>query len=92
MARPKKQEKEMINANLLLDKIIGATFTRHASLSEEEFLKEIQASEGDSEDVAVIKARYTLINSCTRELLKANDTIKMINATLNLCFDEKKEK
>lgn len=76
----------MIDASNILDRIIALTFTRHANLYREDFLKEIGAEPNADEDETVIKARFSLINASTKELLKANDKIKLITQTLELAI------
>lgn len=90
MSKKSSQVREMIDADAILDKIVALTFTRHAKLSEEDFLKEIKAQEGDSEEIAILKSKFALISACTRELLRANDTLRMLNATLNISFGDNK--
>ena len=65
----------------LLDKICTATFTRHANLSEKEFLKEIGKENAESEHQAVREGIMALLVGCTRELLMANRRLELIIAT-----------
>lgn len=82
--------KEFI-ASQLIDSMIDLTFTRHAKLSEQEYLKEIGAKETDTEQQAVKKAKYTLLKAITKEMLIANDKVSLINATFKAIFEEKGE-
>lgn len=82
-----KKEKKEVNASKILDEIIALTFTRHAKLTEEEFLKEIQAPDGVDETEWVRKSCFTLIAAAMREILKANDKITLINQTLCVSLD-----
>lgn len=79
------------SASQLIDGMIGLTFTRHANLSEQEFLKEIGAEENLTESEAVRKAKFALLKGITKELLIANDKICLINATFKAIFEEKGE-
>lgn len=83
--------KQMIDADNILDKIIAATFTRHAGLSEEEFLKELGIPDPQDEDSEVRKARFTLLLAITKEIFKARDRIKLMMHTLKLTDMEEKE-
>lgn len=65
----------------LLDKICTATFTRHAFLSEKEFLKEIGKENAENEHQAVRESIMALLVGCTKELLTANRRLELIIAT-----------
>jgi len=82
-----KKEKKEVNASKILDEIIALTFTRHAKLTDDEFLKEIQAPDGVDETEWVRKSCFTLIAAAMREILKANDKITLINQTLCVSLD-----
>ena len=82
-----KKEKKEVNPSKILDEIIALTFTRHARLTEDEFLKEIQAPDGVDEDELVRKSCFTRISAAMREILKANDKLSLINQTLCLSLD-----
>lgn len=82
-----KKEKKEVNPSKILDEIIALTFTRHARLTEDEFLKEIQAPDGVDEAEWVRKSCFTLISAAMREILKANDKLNLINQTLCLSLD-----
>lgn len=81
------EKKEQVNPSKILDEIIALTFTRHAKLTDEEFLKEIKAPDGVDETEWVRKVCFTLISAAMRELLKANDKITLINQTLSVSLD-----
>ena len=67
----------MENASNLMDKLCTATFTRHANLSEEDFLKEI-GKENQNEKQAVREATMSLIVGCTKELMVANRRLELL--------------
>ena len=75
----------------LLDKICTATFTRHANLSEKEFLKEIGFEGTDkSEDEAIRIAKMNVYIETTNQLIKATNTIKQITALLKIYLGDEK--
>lgn len=61
----------------LMDKICTATFTRHANLSETDFLKEI-GKENQPEKQAVREATLALLVGCTKELMVANRRLELL--------------
>lgn len=82
----KNSFKSDVNAGEILDKIIALTFTRHANLSEEEFMEKIGVSDSRGEDVEVRNARYALISACTREILKTTDKIELLKQVIMLAL------
>lgn len=83
-------EKKKESGGSLLDKIIALTFTRHAKLSEEEFLKAI-GCEGQTEEEAVRKGKFALMSACTKAFLVAKNKIDLMNATLKLSMEKKEQ-
>ena len=81
---------EQLNPSQILDEIIALTFTRHARLDEKEFLAAIKAPDGAKENDYARKCIFTLLSAATREILKANDKITLINQTISLLSDNKK--
>lgn len=70
----------MGNTTELIDKICSATFTRHANLSEKEFLKAIGKENATSEKQAVRESTLALLIGCTKELLTANRRLELMIA------------
>lgn len=68
----------------ILDKIVSSTFARHAGLTEDEYLNQLEVKNPKSEDEEVRNLRMALICACTREVLKINDKITLINQTIGL--------
>lgn len=71
-------------ASTILDKVCASTFTRHANLSEADFLKEIGRETDENEDVAVREARMNLMIACTKEVLALNEKLKDAVKVLNI--------
>lgn len=84
-------KKEQLNPSQILDEIIALTFTRHARLDEKEFLAAIKAPDGAKENDYARKCIFTLLSAATREILKANDKITLINQTISLLSDNNKK-
>jgi len=81
-----KEQPKMIDVSSIIDKIIATTLTRHARLSEEAFLKELGIKEPKTEEIEVRNCKFALINAITKEILLANDKIKLIDQTFKLVF------
>lgn len=91
MAENVKNSQKQVNADGILDKIIALTFTRHANLSESEFLQKLGLKEPKDEDTEVRNARFALISACMREMLRAVDKLKLITQVVMLGLDVKEE-
>ena len=85
------EKKEQLHPSKVLDEIIALTFTRHARLDEGEFLKTLNAPEGAEETEYTRKCLFTLLSAATREVLKANDKITLINQTISLLSGNNKK-
>lgn len=69
--------------NNLLDFIIASTFSRHAKLNEQEYLKEIGfENSGRTEEEAVRIAIMSVLTASMHELLLINQTMKNANDIL----------
>lgn len=67
----------------ILDKMCASTFTRHADLSTEDFLKVIGRENDESESVAVREARLNLLIACTKEVLSLKCMIENLLKMMN---------
>jgi len=74
----------------MMDKMCTATFTRHADLSKEEFLKAINKENFMDEGQAVREAKMALIVGCTKELCVANRRLEILIENLKFLKGEKK--
>lgn len=79
----------------LIGMIVAKTFSRHAGMSEQDYLKEIGfADKGKTEDEAVRTAFLNVLVASTKELLQARQDLKNISAVLLDCVataDDRKE-
>lgn len=76
----------------LMSMIVAKTFSRHAGLSETDYLKEIGFDKsGKSEAEAVRTAFLNLLVASTKELLKARTTTKNLTALLTDCLADEKD-
>lgn len=67
----------------LMNFIIAKTFSRHALMSEKEFLKDIGfENSGKSEDEAVRIAFLNVLVETTKQLIQAKQSFKMASALL----------
>lgn len=76
-------EKKTVSMAAVLDGIIAKTFSRHAGLSEDEYLEKLNAKGGE-EGEEVRKARMVLLYAITKEMLKATDKVEYLTATMKL--------
>lgn len=72
-------KEKKLSSTKMFNQICAVTFTRHAGLSSEEFLKEIGKDIKD-ERTAVRQAKFALMAGCIRELACANAKIELLNA------------
>ena len=89
MAKKEKKDENyaerMDQANKLLKMIVAKTYARHATLTEEEFLKEIGfEGSGKTEDEAIRIAIFNLLVETTKELFKAKEAFTYASAILSL--------
>lgn len=72
-------------ANNLMNCIIAKTFSRHALMTEEEFLKDIGfEGSGKTEDEAVRIATFNVITETMNQLLRAKQSLKMATGLIKL--------
>lgn len=84
---------EKINPSRLMDEIIATTFTRHTGLNADDFLKEVGYKPTDDkpapdESEYIRGSIFTLICVAAHEILRANNTIQLLNAEIKLIFNE----
>lgn len=98
------EKKEQLNASQLMDEIIAATFTRHTGMSNadflkvlgceekpgEKFLREMEIEGAPDESAYVRGSIFTLICAAAREILRANNTLQLLNEEIKLVFNEEK--
>ena len=71
--------------------IIAKTYSRHALLSEEEFLKKIGfEGSGKSEEEAIRIATFNVLVEATMELFRAQNSLKFTKNTLDLFLNGQK--
>lgn len=69
----------------LMNFIIAKTFSRHSSMNEEEFLKDIGfEGSGKTEDEAVRIAFFNVLVETTKQLLQAKQSFKNASALMKL--------
>lgn len=78
---------KVVGVSDMINKMIALTLTRHAKLTEEEFLKELKIENPKNEKETVRNCKFALLNAITREILYANDKIKLIDQTFKLVFN-----
>lgn len=79
MAQKQRKEKWKMKSSDMLNQICSVTFTRHAGLKSEEFLKEIGKDEAESEAVAVREAKMALMVGIMKELSCAVTRLQVLN-------------
>lgn len=71
----------------LMNMIIAKTFSRHAGMTEEEYLQEIGfAGSGKTEDEAVRIAFMNVLVKATKELLAAKQAFITTKETIKMCL------
>lgn len=81
-------------ADNLMNFIIAKTFSRHAKMTEEEFLKDIGfEGSGKTEDEAVRIAFLNVLTETTKQLIQAKQSFRNASALMKLYLtdDEKGE-
>lgn len=89
-----QQLAEERTADNLMNFIIAKTFSRHAKMTEEEFLKDIGfEGSGKTEDEAVRIAFLNVLTETTKQLIQAKQSFKNASALMKLYLtdDEKGE-
>lgn len=84
------EEQKQFVASQLLNAMVDLTLTRHANMSSEDFVKEL-GLECETEDKVVRKAKFALLNAISKEIIMANDKVRLIDATLKAIFEDKGE-
>lgn len=84
------EEQKQFVASQLLNAMVDLTLTRHTNMSSEDFVKEL-GFEGETEDKVVRKAKFALLNAISKEIIMANDKVRLIDATLKAIFEDKGE-
>ena len=89
-----RQLAEERTADNLMNFIIAKTFSRHAKMTEEEFLKDIGfEGSGKTEDEAVRIAFLNVLTETTKQLIQAKQSFRNASALMKLYLtdDEKGE-
>ena len=89
-----QQLAEERTADNLMNFIIAKTFSRHANMTEEEFLKDIGfEGSGKTEDEAVRIAFLNVLTETTKQLIQAKQSFRNASALMKLYLtdDEKGE-
>ena len=89
-----QQLAEQRTADNLMNFIIAKTFSRHANMTEEEFLKDIGfEGSGKTEDEAVRIAFLNVLTETTKQLIQAKQSFRNASALMKLYLtdDEKGE-
>ena len=89
-----QQLAEQRTAANLMNFIIAKTFSRHAKMTEEEFLKDIGfEGSGKTEDEAVRIAFLNVLTETTKQLIQAKQSFRNASALMKLYLtdDEKGE-
>lgn len=89
-----QQLAEQRTADNLMNFIIAKTFSRHAKMTEEEFLKDIGfEGSGKTEDEAVRIAFLNVLTETTKQLIQAKQSFRNASALMKLYLtdDEKGE-
>lgn len=82
---------EQRTANNLMNFIIAKTFSRHANMSEEEYLTDIGFNgSGKTEAEAIRIAKFNVMVELTNQLLSAKHTIKMAHGLIKGYWEEYK--
>ena len=80
-----QQLAEERTADNLMNFIIAKTFSRHAKMTEEEFLKDIGfEGSGKTEDEAVRIAFLNVLTETTKQLIQAKQSFKNASALMKL--------
>lgn len=75
----------MKSANEILDEIIAATLARDAGLSDEEYRAKLGFKEGEEK-----QAKFTLMASCTKEVIKLHQKLETLNETIKIIKGDEK--
>lgn len=84
-----QQLAEQRTADNLMNFIIAKTFSRHAKMTEEEFLKDIGfEGSGKTEDEAVRIAFLNVLTETTKQLIQAKQSFRNASALMKLYLTE----
>lgn len=85
-----EQALENQEGSKIMRAIIAKTYSRHANLTEQEFLKEIGfEGSGKNEEEAIRIATFNVLTEITMQLFRAQRTIDLATNTLNLFLNGK---
>ena len=79
MSQKQRKEKWKMKSSDMLNQICSVTFTRHAGMKSEEFLKEIGKETAESEAAAVREAKMALMVGIMKELSCAVTRLQVLN-------------
>ena len=86
-----QQLAEQRTADNLMNFIIAKTFSRHAKMTEEEFLKDIGfEGSGKTEDEAVRIAFLNVLTETTKQLIQAKQSFRNASALMKLYLTDEK--
>lgn len=78
------KETQKISANSLLDQIIAKTYTRHAKLSEQEFLEKLGLNKTDKTEKEVMDiAMFNCLITLTKQILDIKTDAEIIRKIIN---------
>lgn len=87
-----QQLAEERTADNLMNFIIAKTFSRHAKMTEEEFLKDIGfEGSGKTEDEAVRIAFLNVLTETTKQLIQAKQSFRNASALMKLYLTDDKK-
>lgn len=79
MAQKQRKEKWKMKSSDMLNQICSVTFTRHAGMKSEDFLKEIGKDRAENEAAAVREAKMSLMVGIMKELSCAVTRLQVLN-------------
>ena len=79
MAQKQRKEKWKMKSSDMLNQICSVTFTRHAGMKSEDFLKEIGKDGAESEAAAVRESKMALMVGIMKELSCAVTRLQVLN-------------
>ena len=79
MAQKQRKGKWKMKSSDMLNQICSVTFTRHAGMKSEEFLKEIGKETAENEATAVREAKMALMVGIMKELSCAVTRLQVLN-------------
>ena len=79
MSQKQRKEKWKMKSSDMLNQICSVTFTRHAGMKSEDFLKEIGKDGAESEAAAVRESKMALMVGIMKELSCAVTRLQVLN-------------